>query len=78
MSMGQRRTTSDSTFLTSGIPQLIGFRRLGMSLDHSAGAVKRIEGKWILWLGTFHGVSGLNSRDEIVSAVAVREKFKLK
>ena len=37
--------------------------------------LKRIEDKWILRLGTFHGASGLNSRDEIVGAV--RGNFKM-
>ena len=37
--------------------------------------LKRIEDKWIMRLGTFHGESGLNTRDEIVSAV--RGNFKL-
>ena len=37
--------------------------------------LKRVEDKWILRLGTFHGDSGLNSRDEIVNAV--RGNFKL-
>ena len=31
--------------------------------------LKRIEDKWIMRLGTFHGEPGLNTRDEIVSAV---------
>ena len=29
----------------------------------------RTENKWILRLGTFHGQSGLNTRDEVKSAV---------
>ena len=37
--------------------------------------LKRIEDKWILRLGTFHGGSGLNSRDEVVGKV--RGNFKL-
>ena len=32
------------------------------------GKLKRIEDKWITKLGTFHGASGLNTRDEIVAA----------
>ena len=37
--------------------------------------LKRIEDKWILKLGTFHGESGLNTRNEIISAV--RGNFKM-
>ena len=37
--------------------------------------LKRIEDKWILRLGTFHGESGLNARDEIVGAA--RTNFKM-
>ena len=37
--------------------------------------LKRVEDKWIMRLGTFHGVSGLNSRDEIIATV--RGNFKI-
>ena len=37
--------------------------------------LKRIEDKWILRLGTFYGESGLNTRNEIISAV--RGNFKM-
>ena len=31
--------------------------------------LKRIEDKWILRMGTFYGDSGLNTRDELTTAV---------
>ena len=37
--------------------------------------IKKIEDKWILRSGTFHGYSGLNNKDEILNAE--RGTFKL-
>ena len=37
--------------------------------------LKRIEDKWILRLGTFHGESGLNRKNEIISAM--KGNFKI-